>query len=209
MSTSIKSINPANGQVVREFQTISDDALENRIQASHQAFAGWRAKSVEDRGEILRRVGDKLAEHKDRLLPAADKAYAALIEDLEERGLADLPIRSGVEVVDHDSLVWPEGGINPCFKIEGGAGLVMRKGIGGVIGGPHCIHPEAGEQSMCTEVVFGEALVSSMPYILCGVRVEQGIDAKAAAEFEMGPVEERISGGMRNGLGPGLELFPG
>ena len=28
-------------------------------------------------------------EHKDRLLPAADKAYAALIEDLEERGLLE------------------------------------------------------------------------------------------------------------------------
>ena len=29
------------------------------------------------------------AEHKDRLLPPADKAYAALIEDLDERGLLD------------------------------------------------------------------------------------------------------------------------
>ena len=28
-------------------------------------------------------------EHKDRLLPAADKAYAALIEDLDERGLLE------------------------------------------------------------------------------------------------------------------------
>lgn len=131
--------------------------------------------------------------------------------DLQVAFLLEL-IAEGIEnmgAVDHDSLVWPEGGINPGGKIESGAGLMLRKGVGGIIGGPHGIHAEAGEQSMCTEVVFGEALVSSMPYILCGVRVEQGIDAKAATEFEMGPVEERISGGMRNGLGPGLELFPG
>jgi len=121
-------------------------------------------------------------------------------------------IAEGIEnvgTVDHGGLVRPEGGINLCFEIEGGTGLVMRKGMGGIIGGPHCIHPEAGEQSMCTEVVFGKALVSGMPYIFRGVRVEQGVDAEAATEFEMGPMEERISGGMRNGFSPGLEFFPG
>jgi hypothetical protein len=142
---------------------------------------------------------------------------AQRLEQLRERldfQVAFLPelIAEGIEnvgAVDHDGLVRSEGGVNPCFEIEGGAGLVMRKGVGGVIGGPHCIHPEAGEQSMCTEVVFGKALVSGMPYILRGIRVEQGIDAKAATEFEMGPMEERIPGGMGNGFGPGLELFPG
>ena len=128
MSTSIKSINPANGQVVREFQTISDDALENRIQASHQAFAGWRAKSVEDRGEILRRVGDKLAEHKDRLC-------ALMTEEMGK------PINQGPGEIDLCQAIChytadnaPTELADEDRELEGGRALVSHQPIGIIFG---------------------------------------------------------------------------
>ena len=50
------------------------------------------------------------SEHKDRLLPPADKAYAALIEDLDERGLLD------------STLVVALGEFGRTPKINGNAG---------------------------------------------------------------------------------------
>jgi hypothetical protein len=53
---------------------------------------------------------DNFSEHKNRLLPPADKAYAALIEDLDERGLLD------------STLVVALGEFGRTPKINGNAG---------------------------------------------------------------------------------------
>jgi hypothetical protein len=53
---------------------------------------------------------DNFGEHKNRLLPPADKAYAALIEDLDERGLLD------------STLVVALGEFGRTPKINGNAG---------------------------------------------------------------------------------------
>ena len=53
---------------------------------------------------------NNFAEHKDRLLPPADRAYAALIEDLDERGLLD------------STLVVALGEFGRTPKINGNAG---------------------------------------------------------------------------------------
>ena len=50
-----------------------------------------------------------------------------------------------VWTVDHDGLVGPEGGINPRLEIESGAGLMMGEGVGGIVSGPHGVHPKAVE----------------------------------------------------------------
>ena len=62
---------------------------------------------------------------------------------------------------------------------------------------------------MGAEVFFRKALVSGIPYAFRGIGVQEGVDAKAAAKFEMGPVKKRIANCVRNGFSPGLELIPG
>ncbi|MFC0337042.1 succinate-semialdehyde dehydrogenase / glutarate-semialdehyde dehydrogenase [Kushneria avicenniae] len=67
MSNTIKTVNPATGQTIREFETISDEQLHQKIEQTHQAFLDWKQRSLEERGRLVRRVGELLVRDKERL----------------------------------------------------------------------------------------------------------------------------------------------
>ena len=59
-------------------------------------------------------------EHKDRLLPAADKAYAALIEDLDERGLLESTLVVGLGEFGRTPKIYKNAGRDhwpDCYSI--------------------------------------------------------------------------------------------
>src|SRR5918995_149443 len=61
-------VNPATGETVREYPTISDDDLRDTIGRADQAMRDWSAQtSVEDRAALVRRVGELHAEQRERL----------------------------------------------------------------------------------------------------------------------------------------------
>jgi succinate-semialdehyde dehydrogenase/glutarate-semialdehyde dehydrogenase len=61
-------VNPATGETVKEYPTISDDDLRDAIGRAQEAMRSWSAKtSVEDRAELVRRVGALHAERRDQL----------------------------------------------------------------------------------------------------------------------------------------------
>src|SRR5918993_3689263 len=60
-------VNPATGETVREYPTISDDDLRDAIGRAEQAMRDWSAQtSVEDRAQLVRRVGELHAEQRGR-----------------------------------------------------------------------------------------------------------------------------------------------
>ena len=61
-------INPATGERVRSYETISDDALKAAIDAADRAHREWsRSATVEERAALVRRVGELHVEHRQRL----------------------------------------------------------------------------------------------------------------------------------------------
>src|SRR5919107_4527168 len=61
-------IDPATGEQLKSYDTISDDDLKAAIGRAHEAFAGWgKGTSVEERAAIIRRVGDLHDERKQEL----------------------------------------------------------------------------------------------------------------------------------------------
>src|ERR687897_1867085 len=61
-------VNPATGETVKEYPTISDDDLRDAIGRAAQAMRDWSAQtSVEDRAALVRRVGELHAEQRERL----------------------------------------------------------------------------------------------------------------------------------------------
>jgi succinate-semialdehyde dehydrogenase / glutarate-semialdehyde dehydrogenase len=61
-------VNPATGETVREYQTITDDELRDAIGRADLAHADWAASStVEDRVARIRRVGEIYNERRDEL----------------------------------------------------------------------------------------------------------------------------------------------
>ena len=61
-------VNPATGESIREYPTITDDELRDAIGRADRAHAEWAASSaVEDRVALIRRVGEIYSERRDEL----------------------------------------------------------------------------------------------------------------------------------------------
>src|SRR6476620_11277063 len=61
-------VNPATGETVKEYDTISDDDLRAAIGRADEAHRGWSASStVAERAELVRRVGELHVERRQEL----------------------------------------------------------------------------------------------------------------------------------------------
>ena len=61
-------VNPATGETVKEYPTISDAELESAIGAADGAFRDWsQNSSVSERSAIMRRVGELHVERREEL----------------------------------------------------------------------------------------------------------------------------------------------
>ena len=63
----IASVNPATGQTIREFEELSDAALETRLARAHDAFGRWRRTPVAARAAVIARLGELLEAEKEQL----------------------------------------------------------------------------------------------------------------------------------------------
>jgi succinate-semialdehyde dehydrogenase/glutarate-semialdehyde dehydrogenase len=50
-----RTVNPATGEVVREYDTLSNDAAESALARAHAAFLAWRETSLAERVRLFRR----------------------------------------------------------------------------------------------------------------------------------------------------------
>jgi succinate-semialdehyde dehydrogenase / glutarate-semialdehyde dehydrogenase len=61
-------VNPATGETVKEYPTISDDDLRDAIGRADKAHREWSTSTtVEERSQLVRRVGELHAEQRERL----------------------------------------------------------------------------------------------------------------------------------------------
>src|ERR1700685_4443625 len=61
-------VNPATGETVSEYPTITDDRLRAAIARADEAHRGWSASaSVGDRAALLRRVGELHVQQREQL----------------------------------------------------------------------------------------------------------------------------------------------
>lgn len=86
----IKSINPANGEVLGKFQSAGEKEVDLAVEAARSALAGpWRKMSRKERGNALRKIGSLIKKHHAELatLEALDngKLYSeAYNDDVQE-----------------------------------------------------------------------------------------------------------------------------
>ena len=56
----IKSINPTNNSIIKEYDTYSDQTVNDIINQSNQDFLIWKNLSFDNRKEILLKIAKKL-----------------------------------------------------------------------------------------------------------------------------------------------------
>ena len=54
--TDYKTVNPATGETVKEFETLDDQGVEQALARVASGFTTWRATSPADRAAVLTRV---------------------------------------------------------------------------------------------------------------------------------------------------------
>lgn len=80
------TVNPANGQVEYSLELMDATAVEQRLAGAAQAFPGWAAAPLEQRGALLRKVGAQLREQRD----AIQRVMTAEMGKLRKEALAEL-----------------------------------------------------------------------------------------------------------------------
>ncbi|WP_017917212.1 NAD-dependent succinate-semialdehyde dehydrogenase [Xanthomonas sacchari] len=80
------TVNPANGQVEYSLELMDAAAVEQRLAGAAQAFPGWAATPLEQRGALLRKVGAQLREQRD----AIQRVMTAEMGKLRKEALAEL-----------------------------------------------------------------------------------------------------------------------
>jgi succinate-semialdehyde dehydrogenase / glutarate-semialdehyde dehydrogenase len=61
-------VNPATGETIKEYPTISDDALRDAIDGADKAYKGWSSStSVAERAGLIRKVADLHSERREEL----------------------------------------------------------------------------------------------------------------------------------------------
>ncbi|KZX93808.1 MULTISPECIES: NAD-dependent succinate-semialdehyde dehydrogenase [unclassified Sulfitobacter] len=104
MSNSFDTIDPTNGQKIATHTYLDDAELENRIQACHDAFRDWRLKSHEDRGKVLKAIGQGLRNRKDELAELMTREMGKLLSQSKQEielcaGICDYTAEQGPKVL--------------------------------------------------------------------------------------------------------------
>ncbi|QYX57289.1 NAD-dependent succinate-semialdehyde dehydrogenase [Roseovarius sp. SCSIO 43702] len=84
MSNTIETINPTDGSVIDTYETMERAEVERRIEACHEAFLDWRRKSHEERGEIIRAIGQGLRDNKDEFARLMTREMGKLLSQSEQ-----------------------------------------------------------------------------------------------------------------------------
>ncbi len=121
-------INPATGETVREYPTITDDELRDAITRGANAGGEWAATSVEDRAAAIRRVGEIHTEKRQEL--------AEII--VREMGK---PIEQALGEVDFSTAIYDYYADNgpsfmadePIKLLEGDGSAVVRRSPYGLL----------------------------------------------------------------------------
>ncbi|WP_040281724.1 NAD-dependent succinate-semialdehyde dehydrogenase [Psychroserpens damuponensis] len=63
----ITTTNPATGTSLSTYELMTDNQIETIIDDSHEAFLSWKKKSYEERGTIIKAIGEELQNYKKEL----------------------------------------------------------------------------------------------------------------------------------------------
>lgn len=63
----IEAINPANGQIIKKYDSYSSDEIKSRISKAHEAFLSWKELPYQERATYMSRAADVLIKRKEEL----------------------------------------------------------------------------------------------------------------------------------------------
>lgn len=84
MAEEIITRNPANGDVLEHYPLMSDSEVSNTIENCHSAYMDWKARSREQRAEVISSIGDHMRENKAELAELMTSEMGKLLTHSEQ-----------------------------------------------------------------------------------------------------------------------------
>jgi succinate-semialdehyde dehydrogenase/glutarate-semialdehyde dehydrogenase len=123
------TINPATGEVVQHFETISDDDAERALTRAHQAYLDWRAVDLKERATVLGRVADLFRDD------ATDLAQLMALEMGKPVTQAKGEVELSASIFEYYATKGPDLLADETLDIAGaGTALVRTAPIGALLG---------------------------------------------------------------------------
>jgi succinate-semialdehyde dehydrogenase/glutarate-semialdehyde dehydrogenase len=131
MSAIYAVTNPATGEQLKTYDTISDDDLRAAIGRAHDAHPGWgRETSVEERAKIIGRVAELHNERKDELAEIIVREMGKPIE--QARGEVEFSAAIYQYYADNGAKLMAD---EPIELLEGeGSAFIRRSSVGVLLG---------------------------------------------------------------------------
>lgn len=111
----LKTINPATGKSIKNYDQMSDSDMNKAINDCHEAFTKWKLKSPDERAEVIQNIGKKLTEYKDELVQLMTQEMGKLLKQGEQEvdlcaGICEYTAANGPESLKDLERELPEGG---------------------------------------------------------------------------------------------------
>ena len=127
--TTYKTVNPANGTTVKEFETLDAQGVERALASAHAGYQTWRITSPQHRAETLRKVADIYTERADELARSISLEMGKPLA--EARGEVKLSSAIYKYYADHGPALLEEERLDVPGAEES---VLQRKPIGALVG---------------------------------------------------------------------------
>jgi succinate-semialdehyde dehydrogenase/glutarate-semialdehyde dehydrogenase len=124
-------VNPATGETVKTYPTITDDELEAAIALAHKAHREWsRSTTVEERAALVRRVGELHSERREELAAITVREMGKPME--QALGEVDFCVDIYTYYADNGPELMKD---EPITLLAGeGSAIIRRSSLGVILG---------------------------------------------------------------------------
>src|SRR4029450_6575659 len=84
--SSIATVNPYTNEVVREFQPMSEEAVNKAVDAAHEAFLAWRSTPMAERAAVVAQAARLMRERGEELAQLITLEMGKLIRHSRTEG---------------------------------------------------------------------------------------------------------------------------
>ncbi|GGE46640.1 succinate-semialdehyde dehydrogenase [Primorskyibacter flagellatus] len=128
MSSAIKTINPATGDVIDTYDLMTDEEVKTAIRACHDAFESWRLVSLDDRADRIRAIGQALRDSKEDFAQLMTREVGKLIGDSRQE------IELCAAICDFTAAQGPKDLADEERDIPDGKGVITYAPLGVIYG---------------------------------------------------------------------------
>ncbi|MDT3766679.1 NAD-dependent succinate-semialdehyde dehydrogenase [Gleimia hominis] len=125
-----KTTNPYTGEVVKEFDTATDNEVKAALDKAHEAFKSWRDTSLEDRGKVLQKAADLIRDKKTDLAKIITLEMGKVLPEAEAEldiciGMLEDYVKNGAKYLEPRTLESEKYGKGNCQLVYEPQGIIF------------------------------------------------------------------------------------